>query len=297
LPEHWEILVVVCNDHAPLSDTLLHVFERYGITYLTGANHPANENIDFAGGGDHYAPFNRIEALRAVAPHVRDEDLVFLLDTDNFLYRDLDVDIFPSGNAVCANEIIDQAPFFSHGRAGDGVDLQRLLKVVGCRTSFKSGGVAVFLLGRTVRNKKFVADCFRFTQVVYLLGKIAGLKSRTTWISEMPCFALSLTANAITYEVIDSRAFLVEKSASVAPGTFYHYYGDLKDTSVEGAFYDSDWHKQWYFDADFLETNLDDPFRAAVTPHEQYFFELAKRAHRRLAAPGGRWDAGAGGPR
>jgi hypothetical protein len=270
------------------------MFERYGITHLTGVNHPANENIDFAGGGDQYAPFNRIEALRAVAPYVRDEDLVFLLDTDNFLYRELDVDIFPTGNALCANEIIDQRPFFTYGPEGAGVDLQKLLKSVGCQARLGSGGVAVFLLGRTVRNKKFVADCFRFTQVVYLLGKIAGLKSRTTWISEMPCFALSLTANAIPYEVIDSQSFLVEKPRSVPAGTFYHYYGDLKDTSVEGAFYDSDWHKQWYFNVDFLKTNLDERFRAAVTPHEQYFFELAKRARRRLATPDGRWGSGAG---
>jgi hypothetical protein len=144
--------------------------------------------------------------------------------------------------------------------------------------------VAVFLTGRTIRNEKFVLDCFRFTQVVYLLGRIAGLQSRTTWISEMPAFALSLTANSIPYLVVDSQSFMVAKARSVPAGTFYHYYGDLKDTSVEGAFYDSDWHKQWYFHADVLSTNLDERFRAAVTPHEQYFFELAKRAHRRLSA-------------
>jgi hypothetical protein len=294
LPDQWEILVVVCNDHQPLSDTLRQLFERYDVTHLTGVNHPAHENMDFAGGGDCYVPLNRIEALRAVAPHVRDEDLVFLLDTDNFLYRELDVDAFPRGNALCANEIIDRTPFFRQGRDGAGVDLQKILESVGCETRLGAGGVAVFLLGRTIRNQKFVADCFRFTQVAYLLGKVAGLKSRTTWISEMPCFALSLTANAIPYEVIDSRSFLVDKARSVQAGTFYHYYGDLKDTSVEGAFYDSDWHKQWYLDVDFLTTNLDERFRTAVTPHEQYFFELAKRARRRLAAPDRPAASGAG---
>jgi hypothetical protein len=102
----------------------------------------------------------------------------------------------------------------------------------------------------------------------------------------MPCFALSLTANAIPYMVLDGQSFMVAKPRRVSAGTFYHYYGDLKDTGVEGAFYDSDWHKQPYFRADFLTANLEDGFRAAVTPHEQYFFELAKRARRRLSTSG-----------
>jgi hypothetical protein len=285
LPDGWECLVVVCNNHDAISDPLLLVFETYGITHLTGANHPVNENMDFAAGGDQYAPLNRIEALRVVAPHVRDDDLVFLLDTDNFLYRELDLAVFPRDNALYGNEIIDHRPFFTHTRGGPGVDLQKVLKSIGCQNRLGGGGVAVFLTGRTVKNKKFIQDCFRFTQVVYLLGKIAGLQARTTWISEMPSFALSLTANGIPYQVIDSQSFMVEKARTVPPGTFYHYYGDLKDTSVEGAFYDSDWHKQRYFEADFLNTNLEAQFRAAVTPHEQYFFELAMRARHRLSAP------------
>jgi hypothetical protein len=100
----------------------------------------------------------------------------------------------------------------------------------------------------------------------------------------MPSFALSLTANGVAYEVIDGESFMVDKPQSVREGTFYHYYGDLKDTSLEGAFYDSDWHKQLYFHVDFLNVDLEGQFRAAVTPHEQYFFELAKRARRRLSA-------------
>jgi hypothetical protein len=287
LPKDWDILLVVCNNHQPLSGPLRHICESYGVTWFTGASHPAHQNMDFAAGDDYYAPLNRIEALRVVAPHVRDDDLVFLLDTDNFLYRELDPAIFPTGNALHGNEIIDQRPFFTHDHDGVGVDLQKILRAVGCRNRFTGGGVAVFLSGQTVKNTKFVDDCFRFTQVVYLLGKIAGLSSRRTWIAEMPCFALSLTANAIPYLVLDGQSFMVAKPLRVAPGTFYHYYGDLKDTGVDGAFYDSDWHKQPYFHADFLTTNLDDAFRAAVTPHEQYFFELAKRARRRLATSGG----------
>jgi hypothetical protein len=294
LPKGWEILVVVCNDHHPLSDTLVRIVERYGVTYVTGANHPASQNMDFAGGGDHYVPLNRIEALRAVAPSLGDDDIVCLVDTDNFLYRQLDLDIFPTGNALCANEIIEHNPFFTHAHDGAGVDLQTLLGSVGCQTRLGRGGVAVFLTGSTVKNTKFVDDCFRFTQVVYLLAKIAGQSNRVAWISEMPCFALSLTANAIPYDVTDSRSFMVEKARSVPEGTFYHYYGDFKDTSIEGAFYDSDWHKQWYFHDDFLTTSLEERFLAAVTPHEQYFFELARRAHHRLTRVDERARAAAG---
>ncbi len=285
LPRGWDIFVVVCNDHRPLSDALLHVFESYGITYFTGVNHPANEAMDFADGGRGYVPINRIEALRVVAPHVRDDDLVFLLDTDNFLYRELDLSIFPRGNALHANELIGHNPFFTHHHGAAGVDLQKLLESLGCPHRLGRGGVAVFLTGRTVRNTKFVEDCFRFTQVVYLLGKIAGLQARTIWIAEMPSFALSLTANNIAYEVIDSESFMLDKAPTVPAGTFYHYYADLKDSSVDGAFYDSEWHKQRYYYSDFLKTNLDEQSRAAVTPLEQYFFELAKRARRRLSGP------------
>ena len=296
LPEGWDILVVVCNDHRPVSAALRHIFETYAVTHFTGVNHPANENMDFAGGGDIYAPINRIEALRVVAPHVREDDVVFLLDTDNFLYRELDLSIFPTGNALHASEIIAHRPFFGHRQGPEqaGVDLQKLLGSIGCQTRLGPGGVSVFLTGRTVRNGKFVEDCFRFTQVVYLLGRIAGIKARNTWISEMPCFALALTANGIDYEVFGGQSFMVDKARSVPAGTFYHYYGDLKDTSVDGAFYDSEWHKQLYFHTDFLTTNLDEPARAAVTPHERYFFELAKRARRRLSLSHARSSAAVG---
>lgn len=244
LPEGWDVLVVVCNNHAPLSEAMRHIFETYGITYFTGIDHPANENMDFAGGGDTYAPINRIEALRVVAPHVQDDDVLFLLDTDNFLYRELDPSIFPRSNALRANRLIGHDPFFGHKPGVTGIDLRKLLEALGCRSRFEPGGVAVFLMGRTVKNGKFVQDCFRFTQTVYLLGRIAGLAGTDTWVSEMPSFALSLTANGIPYEVIDSPWFTVDKARSVPAGTFYHYYADLKDTSIDGAFYDSEWHKQ-----------------------------------------------------
>ena len=294
LPESWEIFVVVCNNHEPLSETMLHILGSYGITHFTGINHPANENMDFAGDGDVYSPINRIEALRVAAQHVHDDDVLFLLDPDNFLYGGLDPSIFPRGNALCANRIIGHDPFFGHLSGRPGIDLVRLLEALGCPHRLGSGGVSVFLTGRTVKNEKFVQDCFRFAQVVYLLGRIAGLSARDAWVAEMPSFALSLTANGLSYQVIDSTWFLVDKASSVPEGTFYHYYADLKDTSVDGAFYDSEWHKQLYFHTDFLKTNLDESSRAAVTPHEQYFFELAKRARRRLFASSGQSGTAAG---
>ena len=156
LPENWEIFVVVCNNHEPLSEAMLHVLGSYGITHFTGINHPANENMDFAGGGDVYSPINRIEALRVAAQHVRDDDVLFLLDPDNFLYRGLDPSIFPRGNALCANGIIGHDPFFAHLSGRPGIDLVRLLEVLGCPRRLGSGGVSVFLTGRTVKNEKFV---------------------------------------------------------------------------------------------------------------------------------------------
>ena len=284
LPEAWKIFVVVCNDHQPLSEPMLHILRTYGVRHFTATSHATRENIDFAGGGDVYVPFNRIEALRAVAPHVRRGDVVFLLDTDNFLYRELDPSVIPRENAVCENDIIAGEPFFTHSGRETGIDLQKLLECMGCTSRLGRGGVAVFLTGETVQNEKFVQDCFRFTQIVYLLAKTAGLPNRHAWISEMPCFALSLAANRIPHRVIDGKSFLVHKHSSIPSGTFYHYYGDLKDSSVDGAFYDSDWHKQRYHHVDLLKTDLEENSLAAVTDHERFFFELAKRAQRRLFA-------------
>ena len=47
----------------------------------------------------------------------------------------------------------------------------KLLDAMGCPTDFKGGGVTISLSGDTLRNRAFVRDCYRFSQVVYLLGK------------------------------------------------------------------------------------------------------------------------------
>ncbi len=283
LPDDWEVITVVCNDHRPLSDRLARIFETYDIRYYTGASHADHHDMDFAGGGDVYRPLNRIEALNVAARHVGDSDLVFLLDTDIFLYRELDLSIFPSGNAMGENWLIANKPFFSHRNGPGGVDLHALLAALGVEQPFEPGGVSVFLTGEVLRRNEFklTRDCFRFTQLLYLAGKIVGPSDY--WVSEMPCFALAATANGVEYELIDAKPFMVDKDEVIAPGTFYHYYHDPGDREgIDGAFHGSPWHKQRFFHTDLLATDLEEDYEASASDHERYFFELAMRAQRRL---------------
>lgn len=290
LPEGWELLVVVCNDRGPISDTLQRVFDRYGLRYFTGANHPVRQEIDFSAGSESYAMFNKIEPLAVVAGRIDDDDLVCLMDTDVFLYRDLDPSIFPRGDALCENWIIAERPFLEHRPEPGTIDLQMLLDAIGCPGKLQPGGVTIFLSGRTVRTEKFVRDCFRFTQVLYLLGRIAGRES--VWWAEMPCYALALAANGIEAELIGTESFVIDKPESIPPGSFYHYYADLEDSGVDGAFYHSPWGKQAFSQSDFLQSDLDAWLSRAVTDHERRFFELAKRAADRLGRRSS--DGGAG---
>ena len=161
------------------------------------------------------------------------------------------------------------------------IHLPTLLASIGCPHAFKPGGVLVFLTGRTIKTKKFIQDCFRFTQILYLLGTIVEVPK--TWLAEMPCFALALTANGIDYDLIDVPEFVPQHpwEQSIAPGSLYHYYHDLKDGG-DGAFHGSKWYKQLFFHIDFLNTDMDGFHAAAQTDHGQYFFELAKQAQQRL---------------
>ena len=86
-------------------------------------------------------------------------------------------------------------------------NLRTLLQAIGCNDELKPGGVNVFVTGAAAQNKKFISDCFRFAQVLFLLGRIAGL--RKTWIAEMPGFALAMTANGIPYDLLKNQEFLV----------------------------------------------------------------------------------------
>lgn len=51
LPPGWDVVVVVCNNHQPISEELQTVFATYGVTHFTGASPADNHDIDFAGGG------------------------------------------------------------------------------------------------------------------------------------------------------------------------------------------------------------------------------------------------------
>jgi hypothetical protein len=283
LPPGWEVCVVVCNGHQALSEPLLRIVNAYNVKFVTGRNLPDRENMDFANGQDRYVPINRIEALAAIAPHVAEDDLVCLTDTDVFLYGDLNVGVFPTGNLLTRNWIVDQDIFFSFGSETEGVKLPELLASMGYSTLFQGGGVCVFLSGATIKNEKFIKDCFRFTQILYLMGSIIEVPK--VWIAEMPCYALSLTANNLSYEVADIEEFTVGNFAkeSIPSGTFYHYYHDLKDGG-DGAFAGSKWHKQLYFTTDLLTSDLERYAGEASSDHERYFFELANRARERLDA-------------
>ena len=284
LPVGWEMIVIVCNNHVPLSEPLSQILMTYEAKYFTTINHPLNENIDFAGGGDFYVPINRIQALSAVADYIQPDDLVGLIETDIFLYDDLNLDIFPETNTLAADRLIGQDLFFADGRNQRGVKIPKLLEAFDCPHTFKPGGVLVFLTGETIKNKKFIKDCFRFTQILYLMGKIHHVPK--VWTAEMPCFALALTVNGIPYDLTTAPEFSTgHASAPTIPkGTFYHYYRDLNDGSG-GAFYQSQWYKHQYCDMNMLHENLSQYISQTSTHHEKYFFELVKRAQRRLHVP------------
>ena len=283
LPAGWEPVVVVCNDGRALSDRLRHVLSVYGVRHYTAADHPTRQVMDFSSGDDRYAPLNNIEALRAVSPHVGDDEMVCLMDTDIFLYGELRREIFPAANAVAQNWIVEQDRYFSFGSETVGVDLQQLLSAMGCTTPFRPGAVTIFLTGETVRNTKFVQDCFRFTQVLFLLGQILGVPK--VWTAHMASFALAMTVNGIDYSVLSAPELSTRNSDEdrIGPGTWYHYFRDLADGGG-GAFAGSPWCKQQFRDTDLLDQDLTRFAAGARTDHERYFFDLALRAQRKLHA-------------
>jgi hypothetical protein len=288
LPPGWQTLVVVCNNGEPISDEMKHVLASYETKFAQATNHLKNHPLDVGSEVDsHYSALNRIEALAAASCHVGDGEMICLLDSDTFLYRELSLDLMPSRCAAPWNWHVDRTPFFSSDSVneGGGVDLHLLLEAIGCRAEFKPGGVNIFVTGAVAKNKKFIADCFRFAQVLFLLGRIAGM--RKTWTAEMPSFALAMTANGISYDLLHDQEFLVSRcdERSISPGTIYHYYSDPADFG-RTAFYGSKWYKQLFRRRNFLRSDFRsysaDAAREDATDHEKYFFELAENARRRL---------------
>ncbi len=279
----WDITVVVCNDYKSLSAELTHLLKVYGARAITGANHAHSHKIDFSSGGGGYVALNRVEALKAIAAHVDPDDIVCLMDTDLFLYGNMRADIFPAGNAMASNTIINDRLFMGFGSQKVGVDLQKLLGSLGCDRTLKRGGVTIFMNGATIGTNKVIQDCFRFAQILYLLGKAAGLGDHNVWMAEMACFAMALTANEIDYELLDNPEFAVPEpqQATLPEGAFFHYYADIND-GVGGPFLGSEWNKQLFLDRDFLVENLESFRRGAQSDVERCFFDLAIAAKRRL---------------
>jgi hypothetical protein len=288
LPAGWQTLVVVCNNSESLSDEIRQILARYGTKFAQARNFAKIHALDAGSeAGSLHAALNRIEALSAASRYVDDNDVVCLLDSDTFLYRDINPDIMPRQCALPRNWHIEHEKFFATtpGNDGKGIDLRGLLRAIGCDAELKPGGVNVFVTGEVAKNAKFIADCFRFAQVLFLLGRIAGIKK--IWISEMPCFALALTANRIAYDLLENQEFLVPscEEKSIPAGSIYHYYSDPADYG-RAAFCGSKWHKQAYWWRNFLRSDyrpfLDAAASETATEHEKYFFELAERARKRL---------------
>jgi hypothetical protein len=289
MPMGWEVNVVVCNNHKPISSELEHILDSYGVRHFTGEAHADNHHIDFAGGGDRYVPLNRVEALNVISRQVSPDELVCLMDTDIFLYGDLQVDLFPSGNAMASNWIVAQDRYFQFAAEDKkGLSLPKLLEALGCETEFKPGGVMIFLTGDTLQrdDHKVVRDCFRFLQILYLMGKILDLPPHGVWVAEMACFAMAMHPNGIEYELLDIEQFGVQDQHAddLPPGSFFHYYTDINDESSHGPFRGSQWHKQLYHDQDFLRSDIDSFLDSAKGKVERQFMTLAKSAHDRLYA-------------
>ncbi len=284
LPDGWDVTVVVCNDGAQVSDDLAQILATYGVRLRTGVSLADRHNIDFASGGERYVPMHRVEALSVIRGEVEPDDVVCLMDTDVFLYGNLQEHLFPTGNAMARNWIISEERYFSFATKGErGVSLPKLLEALGCEQDFKPGGVSVFLTGETLQREGLVPDIFRFLQVLYLLGKVVKAPSHGVWVSEMACFALAMYPNGIDYELLDVPQFAVqEQNAEDAPdGSFYHYYTDINDGS-KGPFRDSQWHKQLFHGSNMLRCDFDSFLSNAKGPLERRFFELADRARTRL---------------
>lgn len=289
LPAGWSIVVVVCNGHAPISSELTAIAEAYDVLLLTGESLGDRHNIDFADGGERYVPLNRIEALAVVGEHIAPEDVVCLMDTDTFLFGDLQEGLFPTANAMAKNWIISEEKYFQFATKNQhGLSLPKLLEAMGCAQEFKPGGVSVFLTGETLHNRKVIKDCFRFAQVLYLLAKIGDVPPKGVRVSEMACFALALVPNDVPMELLDLQQFAVQESgiSTVPEGTFFHYYNDFNDGSG-GPFPGSSWHKQLFHHRDLLCEDLSGYLAEARSPIEQRFFELARDAQRRLHGTNG----------
>ena len=121
LPPNWQTLFVVCNNGEPISDELKRILGSYDTQFAQARNHARSHPLDAgSSAGSHHGGLNKIQALSVASSYVGDDDIVCLLDSDTFLYRDLNPDIMPKRCALPWNWHVDQEKFFSTIPANNG---------------------------------------------------------------------------------------------------------------------------------------------------------------------------------
>lgn len=286
LPAGWALHVTVCNDFAPVTAELMAILNSYPVTHSFAKNHALAPRIDLGGeGSSGYAALNRIEALRGAAVQVTSAKLICLLDCDMFLFGQIDPAIFPNCTALAWNSHVETSPFFTseaRNTTKAGINLNKLLEAIGCDVPMAQGAVVVMVERSLAQEEKFIADCFRFAEAVYLLARAAGVE--VAWIAEMPCFAMALANAGVEPELLSRPEFLVPRcdEVEITQGSFYHYYSDPIDAGITG-FAGSDWSKQLFRETDMLHSDLQGFLQAATTKHERRFFQLAQAALARIS--------------
>ena len=289
-----EICVVVCNDNEEISNDLKRIGEVYKdkLTFLIGRNFRSNI-LDYTNYSINPG-MNKIEALKVVSSYCKDDDMIIHTDSDLFLYKKFNKKCIPKKDTLSWNWIIgedsknrkDRSPFFTYGNKElKGIWTPELLEIMGCTMEYKGGGVSGFYTGKTLKNRKFVDDCFRFAHMLHSIANILGGETGKikTNASDMPCYALSLTYNEIDYDVKEIEEFTVDNGSEekIKEGSFYHYYHDIRDGS--GAFYKSKWYKQMYHEKNLLlDEDLDKYLKDSKSDHEKHFFTLAIKARNKI---------------
>ena len=290
-----EICVVICGD-VELSNDLVRIGEVYEgkLRFLFGNNFRDNI-LDYTNNSINPG-MNKIEALRVVSSYCEEEDMIIHTDSDLFLYKKFNKKCIPKKDTLSWNWIIgedsknrkDRSPFFTYGNKElKGIWTPELLEIMGCTMEYRGGGVSGFFTGKTLKNRKFVDDCFRFAHLLHSVANILGGETGKikTNASDMPCYALSLTYNEIDYDVKEIEEFTVDniREKKIKDGSFYHYYHDIRD-GPNGAFLKSEWCKQKYhFENLLFDDDLEKYLENAVTDHEKYFFNLAIKARNKIS--------------
>ena len=295
LGEDDEICVVICNDNKEISNDLKKIGEIYKdkLIFLIGRNFRSNI-LDYT----NYTinpGMNKIEALKVVSSYCKDDDMIIHTDSDLFLYKKFNKKCIPKKDTLSWNWIIEEdgknrknrSPFFTYGNKElKGIWTPELLEIMGCTMEYKGGGVSGFFTGKTLKNRKFIDDCFRFAHMLHSVANILGGETGKikTNASDMPCYALSLTYNDIDYVVDDIREFTVDTISDnkIKEGSFYHYYHDKGDGGY-GASFKSKWYKQMYNEKNLLfDEDLDRYLEESNSDHEKHFFNLAVKARNKI---------------